>query len=160
HNLRGRFYHQQFDNSGDQTNGNDMLYAEYQVQRKVNLAGEMVVTAGITGQQVASHAVLYRGGPDANGNNTATNLAAYLQLDKKFLERLMVSAGVRLERFRVNELEQQEPVVRAGATYRLFAGTFLRASYGQGFRFPTIGERYILTTVGSLHIYPNPGLEP
>jgi iron complex outermembrane receptor protein len=160
HNLRGRWYHQQFDNNNGQSNGNDMLYGEYQVQHKVDLAGETVITAGITGQQVQSHALLYSGGPNTDGNNTATNLAAYLQLDKKFWERLMVSAGVRLERFKVNELEQQEPVVRAGATYQLFEGTFLRASYGQGFRFPTIGERYILTTVGSLHIYPNPGLQP
>ena len=37
-------------------------------------------------------------------------------------------------------------------SYQVFEGTFLRASYGEGFRFPTIGERYILTNVGSLHL--------
>ena len=43
---------------------------------------------------------------------------------------------------------------------RIFKATYLRASYGQGFRFPTIGERYIRTSVGQLHIYPNEELEP
>lgn len=160
HNLRGRWFHQQFNNNNDQSNGNDMLYGEYQVQQRFHLFGETVVTAGVTGQQVHSRAVLYSGGPNADGNNTATNLAGYLQLDKKFMDRLMVSAGVRYEKFVVNELEQEEPVLRAGATYQLFQGTYLRASYGQGFRFPTIGERYIRTSVGSLHIYPNAELQP
>jgi iron complex outermembrane receptor protein len=160
HNFRGRWFHQQFDNNNDQSNGNDMLYGEYQVQRKLDLFGETTVTAGITGQEVESGAVLYSGGPNSDGRNTATNLAGYLQIDKKLWEKLMISAGVRYEQFKVNHLEQDEPVVRAGATYQLFQGTFLRASYGQGFRFPTIGERYILTNVGSLHIYPNPDLHP
>src|SRR5690606_2783341 len=31
---------------------------------------------------------------------------------------------------------------------------------GQGFRFPTIGERFINTGVGSLNIFPNPDLRP
>lgn len=160
HNLRGRWFHQQFNNNNDQSNGNDMLYGEYQVQRKFDVFGETVVTAGITGQQVHSRAVLYSGGPNADGNNRATNLAGYLQLDKKLLGKLMVSAGIRYEKFVVNELRQEEPVLRAGATYQLFQGTFLRASYGQGFRFPTIGERYIRTSVGALHIYPNAVLQP
>lgn len=160
HSLRGRWYHQQFDNDNRQSNGNDMLYGEYQFQRKFNLLGETAITAGITGQQVASHAVLYSGGPNSDGENTATNVAGYLQVDKKMWEKLMVSAGVRYESFKVNELSQSEPVIRAGATYHLFQGTFLRASYGEGFRFPTIGERYIRTSVGALNIYPNPDLQP
>lgn len=161
HSLRGRWYRQDFENNNDQSNANDMLYGEYQVQHKTDLWGPAVITVGMVAQQVASHAVLYSGNPGGNGENSATNAAAYLQLDKKFLaEKLMLSAGVRYERFKVNELEQAEPVLRVGATYRVFEGTFLRASYGQGFRFPTIGERYIITNVGSLHIYPNPDLQP
>jgi outer membrane receptor protein involved in Fe transport len=52
------------------------------------------------------------------------------------------------------------PVFRAGANYQLFKATYLRASYGQGFRFPTIGERFISTSVGALRVYPNPDLRP
>jgi iron complex outermembrane receptor protein len=31
----------------------------------------------------------------------------------------------------------------------------VRASYGEGFRFPTIAEKYIRTSVGPMNIYPN-----
>ena len=160
HSLHGRWYRQDFDNDNNQSNANDMLYGEYQLQEKFELFGPTTVTLGVTGQHVASHSVLYTGGAGGNGENTATNLAGYLQIDKKLMDKVAVSAGVRYEQFTVNDFKQAEPVFRAGATYQMFEGTYLRASYGQGFRFPTIGERYILTSVGSLHIYPNQDLQP
>ncbi|MCB9170352.1 MAG: TonB-dependent receptor [Flavobacteriales bacterium] len=161
HSLRMRYYDQDFDNSGNQSNASHFIYGEYQIQQKADLLGETVLTGGIVGQRTRSVAALYSGNPDGNEVNTATNTAAYLQVDKKFFrEKLAISAGVRYERFKVNQDEQSTPVFRAGATYRVLKGTFLRASYGQGFRFPTIGERYITTNVGSLKIYPNPDLDP
>lgn len=161
HTLKGRYYRQQFDNDNEQSNSSHLLYGEYQVQQRADLWGPLVVTAGVVGQRTLSSAELYSGDPDGDGENTATNTAAYLQLDKKLLrEKLNLSAGVRYERFTVNDDEQSVPVFRAGATYQLFQGTFLRASYGEGFRFPTIGERYIRTSVGKLNIYPNPDLRP
>ncbi|MFA5417511.1 MAG: TonB-dependent receptor, partial [Bacteroidales bacterium] len=38
--------------------------------------------------------------------------------------------------------------------------TYLRTSLGQGYRFPTITERYIRTTVGSFGVFDNPDLKP
>ena len=52
------------------------------------------------------------------------------------------------------------PVFRAGANYQVADKTFLRASFGQGFRYPSIAERYISTTVGPLTIASNPNLQP
>ena len=161
HKLRSRFYRQQFDNSNDQSNGSRMLYAEYQVQKKAQILGETVITAGVTLQNTDSEAELYSGDPDGNGQNTANTYAGYLQIDKKLLrEKLMFSGGVRYENFKVNTYEKAQPVYRAGATYRVLKATYVRASYGQGFRFPTIGERYIQTSIGQLNIYPNEQLEP
>jgi iron complex outermembrane receptor protein len=161
HSMKTRYYRQIFDNDNDQSNASHLLYGEYQVQQKVDLLGPLVVTAGLVGQRTVSSAALYSGDPDGDGENTATNAAAYLQLDKKLLrDKLMLSAGVRYENFTVNEDAQSAPVFRAGANYQLFEATYLRASYGEGFRFPTIGERYISTSVGKLNIYPNADLEP
>lgn len=160
HSLKVRYYRQEFDNDNEQSNSNGMLYGEYQVQQKFDLYGETVLTAGIVGQRTQSDALLYSGDPDGNGENAAVNMGGYLQVDKKLFDKLMISAGLRYESFRVNDDEQSTPVYRAGATYRLFTATYLRASYGQGFRFPTIGERYIRTSVGQLNIYPGPQLQP
>ena len=160
HSLRARYYDQRFDNDNDQSNGSHLMYTEYRVQQKANFFGETTITGGVSLQNTVSSAVLYAGNADGDGENTATNTAAFLQIDKKLWEKLAISAGVRYENFKVNEDEEAQPVFRAGATYQLFEATYLRASYGQGFRFPTIGERFIQTSVGSLKIYPSPGLVP
>ncbi len=160
HSLRGRYHRQEFDNNNDQSNSNDVIHGEYQVQRRLELFGETVVTAGVLFRQVNSEALLYRGDADGDGSNTADNAAAYLQVDKKLFNKLSLSGGLRYEQFKVNTDEVSRPVFRAGATYQLHKATFLRASYGQGFRFPTIGERFINTSVGKLVIYPNADLRP
>jgi iron complex outermembrane receptor protein len=56
-------------------------------------------------------------------------------------------------------------VVRAGFNYKLsrkgiFRETYIRGSYGQGYRFPTIAEKYIRTNLGAIAIYPNTNLQP
>jgi iron complex outermembrane receptor protein len=57
-----------------------------------------------------------------------------------------------------NENSKQEQLLRFGINFKAAEGTYLRASYGQGFRFPTIAEKYIRTQVGSIVIYPNDSL--
>jgi len=155
HSLRGRVHRQEFENDNDQSNSNTTLFAEYQVQRKLEFLGETVLAGGVMGRRTDSEALLYSGDADGDGLNTAVNTAAYLQLDKKLFDRLTISAGVRHERFTVNEDQAEQPVFRAGATWQVLRATYLRAGYGEGFRFPTIGERYITTNVGQLRIYPN-----
>ena len=160
HTLRTRYHQQDFDNDNDQSNSNQVLYGEYQVQQKLDLFGETVFTAGLVWRKVTSQALLYSGDADGDGRNDAINTAAYLQMDKKLFDKLALSAGVRFERFTINDQKAERPVFRAGTTYQVLRTTYLRASYGQGFRFPTIGERFISTSVGSLIIFPNADLLP
>jgi len=55
---------------------------------------------------------------------------------------------------------EAKPVFRAGINYQPAEYTYLRASWGQGYRYPTIAERYISTDVGDLlYICPNPELQ-
>lgn len=49
---------------------------------------------------------------------------------------------------------------RLGLNYQAAEATYIRASVGQGFRYPSIAERYIATSVGPLGIYSNPNLNP
>lgn len=43
---------------------------------------------------------------------------------------------------------------------KVFQETYFRASYGQGYRFPTITERFIRTGVGNFGVFANPNLKP
>lgn len=161
HSLRSRW--QSLDNNNDNNQGNfsDVFYTEYQYQQTGNRWGikDLVITGGAVSIYTTSRGQLYLGGNE-NGENTARNYAGYLQVDKKFKERLNVSAGVRYEYFAINSASQQKPVFRAGANYRLGLATFLRASYGQGYRFPSIAEKFIVTSLGAVKIFPNPELQP
>ena len=114
----------------------------------------MKTTAGVVANKTTSEAELYSGGA-TNGINEAYNYAAYLQLNQNLFERLNISAGVRYEYFKINEESESRPVFRSGINYRIAEETYLRASYGQGYRFPTIAEKFIQTSVGVINIYPN-----
>jgi outer membrane receptor protein involved in Fe transport len=91
------------------------------------------------------------------GDHNALNLAGYLQADITPSERLKIVSGVRIEH---NSLDGTSdgfmPLFRAGINYRLLDYTFLRASYGQGYRYPSIAEKHAATTRGSVRIVPNP----
>ena len=160
HSIRTRWHRQIFQNSGGQSNRNDVLHAEYQIQQKLQLFGETVITGGLVMRSVKSDAELYKLTETSSGLNTAENLAGFVQVDKKLFKKIALSAGVRYEQFTVNDEVAARPVLRAGATYQIHKATYLRASYGEGFRFPTIGERFINTSVGQLVIYPNADLRP
>ena len=145
----------------NQDNYSDFYYSEYQYQRNFDSLGikNFNLTAGIMSMFTFSEAQLYAG-ENPDGKNEASNLATYLQLDKKVGNRLNLSAGIRYESFKINSQEQSKPVFRSGVSYKLGQGTFARASYGQGFRFPTIAEKFITTSVGGVVIFPNLDLKP
>ncbi|MDZ4751361.1 MAG: TonB-dependent receptor [Flavobacteriales bacterium] len=161
HSLRTRWQSLDNDNDNNQGNFSDVLYGEYQFQQHFDSIGikDFTLTTGLVGIQTDARGELFSGG-NTNGENDASNYAAYAQLDKQFFGKLNASGGMRYEYFEINKERESKPVFRAGLSYEVSKGTYLRASYGQGFRFPSIAEKFILTSVGSLRIYPNPDLTP
>jgi outer membrane receptor protein involved in Fe transport len=113
---------------------------------------------------------------------TNFNFAAYTQIENRFWDRLTISLGARLEYFSTGKYDTYnlyesgntnpkdydtsvvssglQPVFRGGFNVKAASFTFIRGSVGQGYRFPTIAERFIKTTVGGVSIAPNPGLKP
>lgn len=159
HSLRGRW--QSLDNNNDNNQGNfsDQFYGEYQYQHNWNRERlkNFTTTIGAVAIHTKARGELFTGG-NPDGRNRADNYAAFLQVDKKFFDKLNISAGVRYEYFQINEEHDSKPVFRAGANYTLGQATYVRASYGQGFRFPSIAEKFIVTGVGSINIFANPDL--
>jgi iron complex outermembrane receptor protein len=166
HKILGRYYYVDNNNDRNQSNSSQWYYGEYQFQRRFSDVS-LVATAGlvVSGNQI--EAQLY-----GDTTFTASNLAAFLQLEKKVGDKLNVSAGFRYERNVLNnpgftydrgtvepsEEKEAKPVFRLGLNYELTPYTFLRASWGQGYRFPTVAEKYIFTDAGGFFITPNPSL--
>ncbi|MGY8942035.1 MAG: TonB-dependent receptor, partial [Flavobacteriales bacterium] len=161
HTLRNRWQYLNNDNDNEQSNGSHVFYTEYQLHTngdRWNIEG-LNLTTGIVNLQALSRADLYSGG-SSDGNNTARNMAAYVQIDQAIGDRINVAGGARYEYIEVNSQGMGKPVFRVGANYQLAEATFLRSNFGQGFRFPSIAERYIRTGLGALQIYPNENLRP
>ncbi len=165
HKVHGRFYNIDNNNTENQSNASKLYYGEYQFQKKFDKLG-LVTTAGVVGTRTNVRAELY-----GDTTFTSNNLAGFLQLEKKIGMRLNISAGVRYERntqlrpeiFQQDTLvggkvTESRPIFRLGTSYQVGRATFLRASFGQGYRYPTIAERFITTQAAGLNIAANPSL--
>jgi len=166
HKFNGRYFSIDNKSTTGTDNFSDLFYGSYQYQRKFESAG-LVLTAGVVASKTDVVAPLY-----GDTSYVLTNNAAYLQLEKKLFDRLNLSAGIRYEYNKIDGPEQvgqftipngrtsdARPVARFGANYQAGEATFLRASWGQGFRFPTIAEKFITTDLGGTPISPNPELQ-
>lgn len=161
--LRTRYFLTNNTNDKGQGARAELYYSELQYQKRFK--NNFMLTGGLVFMQ---QQVL---GDSLYGRHTGTNYAGYVQLDKKF-GKLTTSLGIRGEYYKVDTAFTRgylspkmkdlpfQPVLRAGLNYQLFEYTFLRASFGQGYRFPSIAEKYIATSVSALKIYPNYNLQP
>lgn len=154
HDLRARVQLLSNYFPGGQQVGSDVnaVFAEYQYWRELNSIFNL--NTGVSQQTSFIRSDFY-------GNHQSFNLAGYVQVDANPLERLQLVAGIRLEHNSLNN--ESDPAVlllRGGVNYRLTGNTFLRASFGQGYRHPSIAEKYAATTLGAVRIFANPGINP
>lgn len=171
HKFLSRYFYIHNNNSNNQSNDSRLYYGEYQYQRQMDEIG-LVATAGIVGTYNTVDAEVY-----GNASYRSRNLAGYVQLDYKAFDRLNLSAGLRYEQnvqhspdsiFLKSELlgvipggetKEAKPVYRFGANFQLAQATYLRASWGQGYRYPTIAEKFVSTDFGvGNSVIPNPSL--
>lgn len=159
HSLKSRIYMTNSDNSNSQSTKNETYYLEYSASKELTRIGQTHVSFGFVTNQSFVHAELYSS--SGKNDNRMQNYALFAQFDKKFWDVLNLSLGFRGEYFQINDTENTvKPIVRAGANLKLAKVSFLRFSYGQGYRYPTITEKYISTSVGGITIFPNPELQP
>jgi|AOAMet1_04_M0_20_1038515.scaffolds.fasta_scaffold01415_4 iron complex outermembrane receptor protein len=170
HNLKTRYLKVINDNSTNgqddaQDNESETFYSDYQWQHNFK-AINLRVTTGTTNEIVLARSDLFQ------GNNYRQNHSLYSQLDKKW-NKVNLSLGTRYEYFKVrseqkylidgdsiNEYARAKPVFRAGLNYQIAEATYLRTSWGQGFRFPSMAEMFISTNYSGIEIFPNPELKP
>ncbi len=159
HSLRSRFFYTKNELTNNQSNETNVSYSEYQFTKALSIIAGLNITGGLVMNQTYSHADLYNNG--VSPNNRLQNYAAYTQLDKKIWNIINASLGFREEYFKMNnEKNVSKPIFRSGLNLKLAQATFLRFSYGQGYRYPTITERYIRTRTGGLDVFSNPILKP
>jgi outer membrane cobalamin receptor len=151
HKLNTRYFTTINKNNTNQASTASMYFAEYQFQKKIEDVANL--TAGVADNYSDVVSELY-------GNHNGNNLAAFIQADIHY-KKLSLSLGGRIEKSRIDTIEGDlTPVIRTGLNFHIFKETYLRTSYGQGYRFPSVAEKYVSTEVGGVRIYPNDTLSP
>ena len=147
-----------------QTDKNFDYYLDYQFNKKWE--GGAQITTGVTLEHIRYDSAVM------DEVYKSDNIAAFFQYDQRFWDRLSVSAGVRAEYYRVNNHHREaetkifgtkvpfRPVFRAGLNYQLADYSFIRASFGQGYRNPSINEKYLRKDIGGVGVYPNLDIKP
>jgi iron complex outermembrane receptor protein len=191
HRLQTRYFYVNNQNNQDQSNSSNLYYGEYQYQRKFEIAssvfGDFKLVAGAVGMYTYAESQLF-----GNAQYNVANAALYVQGEQGLFKpsgsddtKLSLIVGARLEYNSIQSpdsviidpnpageglienpeplSQEAKPVFRVGLNYEVTPFTFLRASWGQGYRYPTIAERYITTLIGepplALAIRANPILE-
>jgi iron complex outermembrane receptor protein len=168
HNLKARMYYAENMNLNNpsQSNGAVIYFTDYQFQKQYT--NGITLSSGVSNIANVVFSNLF-------GNHTSFNPAVYTQYEHKIGGKLDISAGVRVEYFEmdgkrgdsdfmINKKDSVSipvyPILRTGIHYEVAKYTHLRASIGQGIRYPSVAERYTQTSVGALNIFPNPELKP
>ncbi len=154
HSLRMRYFNvsNRFATNPDKNSASALYYGQYLFHGK--FYNKLDISSGFSESYGITRSALY-------GNHETNNLALFLQADYQWTVRLVSSAGFRWEDYRLDITDHESaPVFRAGINYHLAPFTFLRVSFGQGFRFPSVAEKYTATSLGSINVFPNPDLKP
>ena len=100
-------------------------------------------------------------GGDLFSNRTIGGLALYGQDEMKLLESFTLTLGARFDFQSLGLTEPSGQInPKAAIMYRPWMGSTLRASYGQGFRVPSVTEAFITAGVNNLTAVPNTDLRP
>ncbi len=153
HSLKTRLYGVRNSTVNEEQNSASKLwYAEYRYLKRFHSRAHW--TSGVSFTRNSIFANLY-------GDHRGTNASVYTQFDANLLKKLKISSGLRWELNSLDgELRTSIPVLRAGLNYQAGKATFLRASMGQGYRFPSVAEKFTETSISALRIFANPDLEP
>lgn len=191
HRLQTRYFYVNNQNNQNQSNSSNLFYGEYQYQRKFNVEssffGDFKLVAGVVGMYTYAESQLF-----GNAAYNVANAAVYVQGEQGLFKgpnsddtKLSLIFGARLEYNSIQSpdsvlvdpnptgeglivnpeplSQEAKPVFRVGLNYEVTPFTYLRASFGQGYRYPTIAERYITTLIGqapfALAIRANPELQ-
>jgi outer membrane receptor protein involved in Fe transport len=126
------------------------IYAEYQLWYR--LYDFLDLTAGVMENYGKVNSNFFN-------DHSSFNIAGFTQLEIRPVSRLKAVAGLRIENYTLDGTSDGiVPIIRAGLNWQAAEFTFLRASFGQGYRYPSMAEKFGSTTLGSIKIIPNPAI--
>lgn len=153
HNIKGRAYYVRTRDSNDENTDAMLYFGEYTFHSSLKPVGLDFVT-GVMATYSDIDSEIFSKRKSKNG-------AAFLQIDKKFFDKLTFTGGFRVELFKLDTIDVTiRPIGRFGLNYQAAKATYIRASFGQGYRFPSIAEKFVRVIRSGQYVVPNVNLEP
>jgi len=153
HSFKGRYYYIKTRTGINENTDGGVFYGEYTFHGRLKPLGFDFVT-GASGSQTMIDSEIF-------SKRKSSNASVFLQIDKKFLNKITITAGFRGELFKLDTLDVElQPIGRAGVNYQPAENSFLRASFGMGYRYPSIAEKFSNLVRSGQYVVPNLGLQP
>ncbi|HXH18857.1 MAG TPA: TonB-dependent receptor, partial [Chitinophagales bacterium] len=153
HQIKGRYYYIMTRTTEGEDTDAGLSYGEYTFHSSIKSLG-LDFVAGLSGTHSIIDSKIFEKRKSSNG-------AVFLQIDKKIADKVTLTGGGRLEVFQLDTLDMElQPIGRAGVNYRLAKKSYLRGSFGTGYRYPSIAEKFVKTVRSGQYVVPNFGLTP
>jgi outer membrane receptor for ferrienterochelin and colicins len=147
--ISGIWYRNQFeDNTEDSGNRSVSNNVDGEIQF-VTQVRRHLLTAGATGTTSSVDSDIF-------GNRYANGAAAYLQDEINWNTQFTTTIGARFDYADVEELGSDSRLnPKFGMVLKPYPGTALRASFGMGFRAPSLAEAFTTTNISGIRVIPN-----
>ena len=174
HSFKSSYYFVKSGNTSGDSSTSHKMYIEYVFTRKFKRI-DADLLAGIRYSYKTVSGLTF-------GQRNSHYSAIYAQVEKRFEKRFTIKFGFSLEYNKLDTIAVRnelsfintllgrdsaskmyapiKPIFNIGLNYQLSEGTFLRASFGQGYRFPDIAEEFVLTPKSGAVAIPNSSLKP
>jgi outer membrane receptor protein involved in Fe transport len=156
HSLKGRYYFtRQRTSTGEDTDAAS-AYGEYTFHTHLKV-GKSLMFDVVPGVMVSYGDIDSK----ITDKKKQYNAATFLQFDTKLFNRVTLTFGSRFEYIKLDTLKSfYKPIFRGGLNVQAAEGTFIRASAGQGFRYPSVSEKFSTVVRNGIQVIPNPDLKP
>ncbi|MEN9333546.1 MAG: hypothetical protein RLY35_726 [Bacteroidota bacterium] len=152
HHLKMRYYGSYIPRTGGYNTGLQLRQLQYRYSIKTNGGFSFLVGMNASRFTFSDGAL---GGRQAGGFGGAFGQGNWSK------GKWHLTAGLRAEMYGLDTLRVGPiPVGRLGVSFVLNDNNFLRASYVQGYRFPSPAERLVRYSIDIINIYPNPDIAP
>jgi iron complex outermembrane receptor protein len=189
HSLKFRLYNTMYNSTTGDSTKNMQYYLDYTYSKRFDKL-DLVITTGANGHYTTvigkTFGDLVADIKSLTTFNTRDiiNVSGFIQVEKKFFKKLTIAGGVSLTYARLagqtimnrlplinafknignkgkpDIMSPVTPLFRVGLNYQATEGTYIRASFGQGSRYPAMSEKFVYTLRSGAQVMPNPDLRP
>lgn len=152
--IKGSYYRTRWEDESISRNNSTANQYRLELQTNLFINNRFSNTSGIEAYYGRSNSNIF-------GDHYSLGIALYNQLDYSFEFPLTLTAGLRYDYNKldvINSFNSFSP--KFGLNYKLDNLSNVRASFGTGFRAPTLAEAFTTTSVSGVTVKPNPNLKP